>query len=75
MERIFNAIPFTLSQSYGIGYEFYEFFTAGVELVHKLLGAFDDEHQRVGVFAVSSVGDSADSVFGVVDELVHFIDW
>lgn len=53
----------------------YQSLTPGVELVHKLLRAFDDQHEREGVFPALEIGDSTDGVFGVVGQREHLSDW
>lgn len=58
-----------------MGYGIYESFSAGVELVHKLFGPFHKKYQREWIFpALRVVRDLMNGIFGVVDELVHFID-
>ena len=46
-----------------------------MEFVDELLRAFDDEDQRVGVSPACEVGDTTDTVFCVVSQPVHSINW
>ena len=53
----------------------YKVVTSVVELVEELLGAVDDEYERVRVFLAFEVWHSADTVFCVVGQRVYHINW